>query len=237
MTVDWMLTARKAAGRAWGWVLDYAYVAYWQVHGFLFRHDPLPYLEATGRADAPVLLIPGVYENWQFLKPIADALHRDGHPVHVVRTLGYNRGTVAKMAALVAAYLDTTDVTNLTIVAHSKGGLIGKQLMSRPESAGRIRHMVAVNTPFSGSHYAWFFLAPSIRAFAPDNPALLALAREHAAHTRITSVYSEFDPHIPGGSHLADAENIVLATHGHFRIVADPQLLRIIRDRLPRTGA
>jgi triacylglycerol lipase len=227
----------RVAGRGWGWIRDYAYVAYWQVHGFLFPADPLPYLEASGRPDAPVLILPGVYETWQFLKPLADSLHRDGHPVHVVRTLGYNRGTVEKMAELAADYLDTAGLSNVTLVAHSKGGLIGKRLMTRPESAGRIRHMVAINTPFSGSHYARFFLAPSIRAFAPGNAALLALAREQGAHTRITSVYSEFDPHIPGGSHLSDAENITLATSGHFRIIADPRVLRIIRDRLPRKGA
>lgn len=228
---------RALAGRAWGWLLDYAYVAHRQAHGFLFRHDPLPYLEAGERKDAPVLLLPGVYENWQFLKPIADALHADGHPVHVVRTLGYNRGTVAKMAALVTAYLEAAEISNVTIVAHSKGGLIGKLLMTLPASAGRIRHMVAVNTPFSGSHYARFFLDPSIRAFAPRNPALLALARKRAAHSRITSVFSKFDPHIPGGSHLADAENIVLERFGHFRVIADPRPLQIIRDRLPRKGA
>lgn len=223
--------------RGWAWLQDYAYVAYWQVHGFLFRDDPAPYLQAAGREDQPVLLIPGIYEKWQFLKPIAEDLSQAGHPVHVVEPLGYNRGTVTKMAELVSAYLAAADLQNVTIVAHSKGGLIGKYAMTMPGAAGRISRMVAINTPFSGSVYARFFLVPSIRAFSPSNGALRSLAAELSVNHRITSVYSTFDPHIPGGSELPGAENIELDLMGHFRIIGDPKVLGVIRSVLSRKGA
>ena len=32
----------------WLWALDYAYVGFWQVQGFLFRVDPSAYLEVEG---------------------------------------------------------------------------------------------------------------------------------------------------------------------------------------------
>jgi triacylglycerol lipase len=223
--------------RGWAWLRDYAYVAYWQVHGFLFRDDPAPYLQPTGREDQPVLLIPGIYERWQFLKPIAEDLSQAGHPVHVVEPLGYNRGTVARMAELVSDYLAAADLQNVTIVAHSKGGLIGKYAMTMPGAAGRITRMVAINTPFSGSVYARFFLVPSIRAFSPGNVALRSLAAELSVNHKITSVYSAFDPHIPGGSELPGAENIELDLMGHFRIIGDSKVLDVIRSVLCRKGA
>ncbi len=223
--------------RGWAWLQDYAYVAYWQVHGFLFRDDPAPYLQAAGREDQPVLLIPGIYEKWQFLKPIADDLRQAGHPVHVVEPLGYTRGAVARMAELVSGYLSAADLQNVTIVAHSKGGLIGKYAMTMPGAAGRIARMVAINTPFSGSVYARFFLVPSIRAFSPSNGALRSLAAELSVNHRITSVYSTFDPHIPGGSELPGAENIELDLMGHFRIIGDSKVLEVIRSVLSRKGA
>ncbi|NKX50531.1 alpha/beta hydrolase, partial [Arthrobacter deserti] len=114
-----------------------------------------------------MLLIPGVYENWQFMHRIARRLHEAGYPVHVVKPLGYNRGEMDRMAELVVRYLREADLRNVTLVAHSKGGLVGKRVMLLPASAGRIRHMLAVNTPFSGSVYARLFLVPSIRAFSP----------------------------------------------------------------------
>jgi pimeloyl-ACP methyl ester carboxylesterase len=223
--------AGKVLSRCRWWLLDYAYAAYWQLHGLLFRADPAPYLQAP-RSDRPVLLIPGVYENWQFMHRIARRLHEAGYPVHVVKPLGYNRGEMGRMAALVAGYLRDADLRNVTIVAHSKGGLVGKRAMILPASAGRIRHMVAVGTPFSGSVYARLFLAPSIRAFSPRNRVLRALAADLSVNHRITSVYGAFDPHIPGGSYLAGARNIRLDSAGHFRILEDPQLSRILLQAL-----
>ncbi|WP_035775728.1 alpha/beta fold hydrolase [Arthrobacter sp. H5] len=205
------------------WVLDYAYVAYWQVHGFLFRRDASQYLHGER---PPVLLIPGIYETWQFMHPVADHLNRRGHPVHVVSTLGYNRGTVTAMAARVAAYLEEQQLTEVIIVAHSKGGLIGKYVMTEPASAGRIRQLVAVNSPFSGSIYASFAVLPSLRAFSPRNRTLKALHVNLEANARITSVYSSFDPHIPGGSELPGAVHVRLETMGHFRILGEEGLLR-----------
>lgn len=220
------------------WAADYAYVARWQVQGFLFRLDPAPYLEpAGGQAPRlPVVLIPGVYENWQFLRPLAAALAERGHPVHTVNSLGYNRGRVDRMARLVEAYLDSAGLQDAAIVAHSKGGLIGKQVLLGPKGH-RIRHLVAINTPFSGSPYARLFFLPSIRAFSPRNALLRSLQASLDANSRITSIYAGFDPHIPGGSRLDGARNIQLEAMGHFRPVGDPEVHRLVAEVLENQGA
>jgi triacylglycerol esterase/lipase EstA (alpha/beta hydrolase family) len=228
--------AARLLARGWWWLLDYWYAARWQIHGLLFRADPAPYRQAP-HTDRPVLLIPGIYENWQFMHRIARRLHEAGYPVHVVTALGYNRGEMGRMAALTAAYLQEADLADVTIVAHSKGGLVGKQAMLLPEAAGRIRRMVAVNTPFAGSAYARLFFVPSIRAFSPRDRGLQALAAQVSANQRITSVYSSFDPHIPGGSYLPGACNIQLGSAGHFRVLDDPALPGILLRVLAEPGA
>jgi triacylglycerol lipase len=217
------------ARRAWAWVLDYAYVGYWQIHGVLFRREAGRYAQRPPGSDLPpVVLIPGIYENWQFMHPIAEHLHRAGHPVHVVSKLGYNRGTVPAMAALVARYLEDQRLREVVLVAHSKGGLIGKYLMTMPNAGDRVARMIAINSPFSGSVYANFFVVPSIRAFAPRNRTLRELTANLDVNARITSVYSSFDPHIPAGSMLPGARNIKLELMGHFRVIGDPRLLEVI---------
>ena len=224
--------------RAGAWVLDYAYVGYWQVHGFLHRADPRQYLvpEQEGpTVKRPVLLIPGIYETWQFMQPVADHLHRAGHPVHVVQKLGYNRGTVEAMAQLAAGYLEDHGLTDVIIVAHSKGGLIGKYLLASPTTKARVTCLVAVNTPFSGSVYAELFVLPSIRAFSPRNPMLRQLQAASEVNVHITSIYSRFDPHIPGGSFVSGARNVRLDTMGHFRPIGDRRVLEEI-DRSIAAG-
>lgn len=220
------------AREARGWASDYLYVGYWQVHGFLFPRDPAVYLHPAGPARTPVLLIPGVFENWQFLRPLAGYLFERGHPVHTVAPLGYNRGAIEDMAVLVERYLVEQDLHGVLVLAHSKGGLIGKQVMTLAEGSRRVERMIAVNTPFSGSVYANLFPLASIRAFSPRNPFLQQLQGNETVNARITSVYSSFDPHIPGGSHLAGARNIQLETMGHFRPIGDSRLLEVLEQEL-----
>lgn len=229
---------RRRLGFAAAWAADYAYVARWQIQGFLAPANPAVYLRPSQGAEPrePVILIPGVYENWQFLRPLAEYLAGRGYAVHAVQTLGYNRGTVDEMTLRVEAYLRRLGIERAAIVAHSKGGLIGKQLMLGPEGH-RISHLVAINTPFAGSPYARLFLVPSIRAFSPRDRHLRGLQANLQANSRITSIYASFDPHIPGGSRLEGARNIVLDAMGHFRPIGDPALHRIVSEEVARGAA
>lgn len=225
------------AKRGWSWVLDYVYVGFWQVHGFLFRDDPAQYLSPAEQTGPPVLLLPGIYETWQFMRPVAAHLSAAGHPVHVVQQLGYNRGSIQSMGQHVANYLAAHDLTDVILVAHSKGGLIGKFVMTQPDGGARVRQLIAVNTPFSGSTYANFFVLPSIRAFSPRNKFLRTQLANIGANARITSVYSSFDPHIPQGSQLPGAVNIELPTMGHFRIIGDRRLLDTVDQAIADHGS
>jgi triacylglycerol lipase len=218
------------------WMLDYAYVGWWQVVGFLFPADPDRYRE--GRDDrAPILILPGIYERWQFLHPVVERLHREGHPIHVVTTLGFNRIDVAEGATLARSYLEQHDLRGVVIVAHSKGGLIGKHLMAFEHPEQRIRSMVAINTPFGGSRYARFFPGRAIRAFVSTDETLLALAKREEINPRITSIFADFDPHIPEGSALVNARNIRMEIGGHFRILAAPRVLDVVAESVVHADA
>lgn len=203
---------------AWWWTLDYAYAIYWQVRSAITRPDTAQLREGAGR---PVIVIPGIYETWQFMRPMVDALHEAGHPVHVVTLLQNNRLPVDRAASLVAEYLSAEDLRDVAIVAHSKGGLIGKYVMMQADAGARVHSMAAVCTPFLGSRYARFMLFPSLRAFSPTHPITGQLAREVSVNARITSIFGQFDPHIPEGSELEGATNIRLDIGGHFRILSD----------------
>jgi len=211
------------------WLQDYAYAAGWQVRGFVSRVQPGSFHQGHR---SPVVIIPGVYENWQFMLPLIQAIHDAGHPVHVVTVLQRNQLEVPEAARLVAQHLEEAGLRDAALVAHSKGGLIGKYAMLSLDPEHRIQRMVAVCTPFSGSSYARYMLLPSLRIFSPRNAVTLQLAREEAINSRITSVYGPFDPHIPEGSVLPGATNIELPVAGHFRILGDPGTARTIVEQL-----
>ncbi len=214
--------------------MDYAAAVRWQVGPFLHRADPAVFLD--GRPGLrPVVVLPGIWESWRFLLPLIRRLHDAGHPVHAVTALRGNGATVDASADLVAGYLADHALRDVLIVAHSKGGLIGKALMLRGDSGPRITRMLAVSTPFSGSAYARWLLLPALRAFSPNDPTTRRLLAETRVDARITSVWAAFDPHIPGGSRLVGGTNLEVDDGGHFRVLRNPEVLAAI-DRFAAEG-
>lgn len=119
--------ARTVSRGWWAWTSDYVYVGWRQVRGTVASGDPARY--STG-SKVPVVLLPGIYETWFFLEPLARVLHDAGHPVHTVPGLRHNLADLDDSSRLVAERLAALDLDRVVIVAHSKGGLIGKHLMS-----------------------------------------------------------------------------------------------------------
>ncbi|MEK6311438.1 MULTISPECIES: esterase/lipase family protein [Curtobacterium] len=203
---------------AWA-VRDWLYAARWQVRS-LGPTTADDYLDGDR---PPVVVIPGVYETWHFMRPLMDALHDRGHPVHVLPVLRHNVRPVPVSAEEVVAYLEEHDLRDVLLVAHSKGGLIGKYAMASLDPDHRIDRMVAVSTPFGGSSLARLAPVAHLRVFRAADPVLAAMGRELAVNARITSVYGVFDTLIPEGSELSGATNVRLPVGGHFRILGDPR--------------
>lgn len=218
------------------WLLDYLYA----LRGLAAAALPGPaaegYATVPGPARRPILVIPGVYETWQFLRPLIRRLHDAGHPVHVIADLGRNAGSVEDAARLVAQHIADHDLHDVTIVAHSKGGLIGKYALALLDPERRIRSLVAIATPFSGSRYATYLPVRSLHAFAPSDATIRLLASSASGNPRITSISAAFDPHIPGGSFLEGAVNVRIPDVGHFRILGTPAVWNAVADALRRSA-
>ncbi|WP_156466038.1 MULTISPECIES: PGAP1-like alpha/beta domain-containing protein [unclassified Rathayibacter] len=222
---------RRSTSMRRAYLRDYRYA-----YGSRFAHlrDGWDVSHYASGDEAPVLLIPGVYETWQFLQPVADRLHAAGHPIHVLPALGYNTRPIVASAALGQQYLREDDLRGVVIVAHSKGGLIGKHMMvvdDRDEK--RVERMIAVSTPFNGSPLARIAPARALREFAPHRPVIRTLLAERDADSRITSIYGMRDQYIPGGSRLVGArENIAVSVVGHFALLSHPRVLDLIAARV-----
>jgi hypothetical protein len=204
--------------------IDYGW-SYRRRLGSLRGRDPR--LFATGNR-RPVLILPGVYETWHFLEPVAEHLHDRGHPVHAVPTFGRNLRPIGEMAEIARDYLERTDLRDVAVIAHSKGGLIGKTLMISEGSRERVTTLVAINSPFGGSDYAHLVPLRALREFVPTHSTIVELAQSAEPNARITSIYSSWDPIIPNGSVLAGATNIELPVRGHFRILDRDDLFAVV---------
>jgi triacylglycerol lipase len=208
------------------WAEDYAYASRVWLGSHVGRADPERYAAGTGR---PVVIVPGVYESWRFLRPLILGLHAAGHPVHVLPELGHNIRPIAEGAQSLRRYLEEHGLRGVAVVAHSKGGLIGKLAMtSELAQEARIAVVVAICTPFAGARRARYLPWPGMHSLLPGDPSLVELAAAQAVNSRVVSLYGTFDPHVPEGSELAGATNIALPVTGHFRILAQPETLSAV---------
>ncbi len=223
------------AGR---WIQDYVFALNKQSHAFIFRNPPRHYLGYVNEHRSPIILIPGIYEKWHFLKAIADPLSLAGHSVYVVKSLGYNLKSIPASAKLIRMLIDEEDLRNVTLIAHSKGGLIGKYLLAFENHDKRIRKLIAIATPFSGSHIVNYVPHAPAKEIHPESDIIVKLQSEKSVNQDIVSICGTSDGHLwPETScHLDGAQNVKVAAHGHHQVLRHPETLQCIHKEIHENG-
>lgn len=216
---------------------DLGYILRWPVVGHLTKADPARYAHPDPRRSPDVVLLPGVYETWQFMRPIADALYARGHAVHAVTTLGHNSGAVEEMGERAAAFLEDHGLDDVVVVAHSKGGLVGKYVMGHTRAGSRVREMVTINAPFSGSAFGHVIPMRAVRHFHPRHPTISMLNENLDVNSRITSICSRYDPLIRTHETMVGATAVDLDAVGHFTVMRDPRVIEQVIAVVERESA
>ncbi|WP_143459139.1 hypothetical protein [Leifsonia sp. ALI-44-B] len=206
-----------------------------RLHAEAALHPEPPERYRHGDPSKPtVLLLPGVYETWNFLRVIADALNDDGYRIAAVGGLGYNLLPIAETATRLTRALRALPVPSggRAILAHSKGGLIGKYLLRAHGAELGIEKLTAIATPFAGSRRAKYMLDPRLRIFDPADETIVQLGADASVNPRITSIFGTFDAQVPDGSVLAEARNVQVPVHGHFKVLRAPETLAAVKESL-----
>ncbi|MFY9462258.1 MAG: alpha/beta fold hydrolase [Candidatus Sungiibacteriota bacterium] len=216
--------------KLWHWTHDYLYALHTQSNAFIYRKPPEHYLGYIVENKRPVILIPGVYEKWHFLKALADPLSLKGHPIYALEHLGYNTKEVHHSAKLVRELIEEKDLYNVIILAHSKGGLIGKHLLAFDNKDGRVKKMIAIAAPFGGSHIVRFITHKSFREFRPEHETIKKLQEQKGVNHKIISIFGIFDNHVwpTSSSVIEGGKNIQINCHGHHKILFDKHVRDIV---------
>lgn len=219
------------------WLVDYLHMARGGITMYLHSKPPKHYLDYAVEGKIPVILIPGVFGRWGFLKQLGDKISLSGHPVYIVPKLGNNLKDIPTSASLVREVVDENNIKNGVLIAHSKGGLIGKYLLAYLNKDGRIKNMISIATPYSGS--AIVKLLPPIkllRDLATTSQMLRELASHKEVNSKIVSISPVFDNHVwaKEGSYLEGAKNIIINEKGHHKIVYNKELEQLVLSYLDK---
>lgn len=204
------------------------------------------------RCARPVLLLYGFFATRRTLEVLERRLRRDGYCVFSVNLGGLARAFNTRGIADVADFLRVkiermyarhAGMGPLTIVGHSKGGLIGAYYVKRLGGHRRVRTLVTLGTPHGGTPFAYAglplgFLARSLWQITPVSPFLRRLQRgEWPAGVRIVSLYSRRDLLVPYPAARVDLQGLqpvrnreVVCKHREFLYKA--RVYRVILEEI-----
>lgn len=231
------------------WASDYVQMARGTTQSLIHHTPPKHYLAHTTEGAVPVILIPGILGKWGFMKNLGDKISLAGHPVYIIPDLKFNLNSIpasAKFlgniisgvwtkesesleelhhaATLVAKKIAAENLKGVVIVAHSKGGLIGKYFLTYFNSDNEVLGMVTIATPFSGSAMAKMVPHDAFRELKEDSEIIKDLINHSEINNKIISIIPEYDNHVwsEKGSFLEGAlQNIIVPIHGHHKILFD----------------
>jgi len=103
----------------------------------------------------PVLLLQGYLANRGSVHLLARRLHARGHVVMTYKLGRLNTGDIRDTAGLVARKVESifsqTPVEKIDVVGHSMGGLVGLYYVLRLGGRHRVRRLILLGTPASGT--------------------------------------------------------------------------------------
>jgi pimeloyl-ACP methyl ester carboxylesterase len=212
----------------------------------LIRGNRAPHTQASSTAGTgrpPVLLIHGYMATRGSLHLLGRQLAERGHIV-ISYPLGFpvNLGDIRDSAGLIARKIESivaqTGVTEIDVVGHSLGGLVGLYYLKRLGGRHRVRRLIMLGTPTQGTWSALFGLvtAPLGRAslqLLPGSPFLRELGEMPLPKgADVVSIGAVRDWLAPVSTTVLDGVRHIALPTGHSGLLVDAEVARVVADLL-----
>ena len=195
-----------------------------------------------GAGQPPVLLIHGYLGTRGSLHLLESRLTQCGHLVLTYRLGLLHTGDICESAALIARKIESiaaqTPLHRVDIVGHSMGGLVGLYYLKRLGGRRRVRRLVMLGTPTSGTWSALFgvAMAPFGRAslqLLPDSAFLRDLEQGSLPEgVEVISVAGESDRLAPSDRMRLDGVRHISVSTNHAGLLVDAGVARLVGEIL-----
>ncbi|GGS93543.1 esterase/lipase family protein [Streptomyces griseoviridis] len=210
----------------------------------LTPEEPAPRLPAQAGRRPPVVLLHGFIDNRSVFVLLRRSLAQHGR--QHVESLNYSPLTcdIRTAAELLGRHLEEicarTGKERVDIVGHSLGGLIARYYVQCLGGDRRVRMLVTLGTPHTGTRVAPLANAhPIVRQMRPGSPVIEELSRPASGcRTRFVSFWSDFDPlMVPLEAARLDhpdllTQNVRVSGIGHLALPVHPAVATGIRQAL-----
>ncbi len=233
MHIGWVGWLRLVAAEVWA-VLRVFFVLH-PLEPWINKPDP----DAAG-GGRPVLLVHGFFSNGGYWWGIKRHLRRNGiycvYTVNLEPPFGDIDEMAQQLARRVAAICATSGQPQVTLVAHSMGGLVCRAYLQRLNGDRHTARLITLGTPHAGTVHARLIPGPNLRQMRPGNHWLAALNREQGPRPRVptTCIYSCHDDIVApqNSGALRGAVNKPTPGVGHLEMTFSPVIQGLLLDAL-----
>jgi triacylglycerol esterase/lipase EstA (alpha/beta hydrolase family) len=201
--------------------------------------------KVTGRDPAPapardpVVLLHGVLCNAGVWRSLKKRLKRAGIGPVYAPSYGPPLASIDLFADQVAAEIDRvlaiTGASQVSIVAHSMGGIVARAYV-RKHGGAKVRRVITIGTPHQGSVHAWLFPGTSLGQLRPGNAWLTELPAPDDRGPPFVSVWSWHDSMVAPqtSARLEHGRNVEIVGVGHNALLTDPEVAAKVIAELKR---
>jgi Palmitoyl protein thioesterase len=208
------------------------------------RHRAAPVAAAAAPPHPPVLLVHGFVDNRSIFAPLRRSLARYGwRHVHALNysPFTWDARTAARLLARhVEELCERTGHARVDIVGHSLGGLIARYYTQCLGGDARVRTLVTLGTPHTGTAVVPLFNPhPLLRQMRPGSDVLGELAEPApGCRTRFVAFWSDADQFMSPVTTARldhpdlDARNVLVRGAGHLTLAVHGGVAAGIRQAL-----
>jgi triacylglycerol lipase len=177
-----------------------------------------------------ILLVPGFGGTWVDLQTIAAFFHKKDYRIHRVPTIEPNFFPIEYCVKEIKKYIIENNLKDLIFIAHSKGGLISRVLLTDKEVEKRIKKIFTIAVPHQGTLWG-YGKVKNLHELSYSSSIIKELP---FGNKKIINITAKVDQHIvpKEKAFLKGATNIELDIIGHTRILESEETKRIIEKYL-----
>lgn len=201
----------------------------------------------------PVMLIHGFGATRRTLSILEKRLQQDGYSTFTIHLGGlfntFNTDSIEELACFIEKkverlYRKYKFRSKLSIIAHSKGGLISQYYIKKLSGAERVKKLITLGSPHNGSLWAFLMsltpaalLMKSIRQMTPLSSLIQMLRKiPFDRRVRVYSIYSKDDNVCPFPTPVLDeapnVKNIEVPGASHSELLIKKNVYYAIRHAL-----
>lgn len=172
-------------------------------------------------AKGDVVFVKGFNATYTNYAKLAEFLNQAGYRIHFV-PLQNTHDPVATNSQQIADYITKANLSQVTLIAHSKGCIVSKYLCdTQPKINSKISRVIALCGPFSGTLWGHLRIL-SLYELIPGSKLIQQINQSQINYSKFHNFYPRIDNHILPNSSLFcpnARSNNRLEIIGHTRIL------------------